>query len=93
VLYDRVQASSREDVQTRYQNTSVAQRGARAPLAAPTAPTILLVEDEASIRRVLERLLRLDGYQVEGVTNGQEALAACERGRTRRFCVICGCRS
>jgi CheY-like chemotaxis protein len=51
----------------------------REPLAAPPAPTILLADDEASIRRILEKLLRREGYQVESVTNGQEALAACAR--------------
>jgi CheY-like chemotaxis protein len=37
--------------------------------------SILIVEDEASIRAVLTEILEDEGYTVAGVTNGMEALA------------------
>lgn len=41
--------------------------------------TVLLVEDEAMIRRVVKQSLELQGYQVLAVENGNEAVAMCER--------------
>ena len=41
--------------------------------------TILVVDDDASIRRMLERTLRADGYCVEAVADGGAALASIER--------------
>ncbi len=35
---------------------------------------ILVVDDEPSIRKYLQTLLEVDGYQVEAVASGQEAL-------------------
>jgi two-component system, OmpR family, KDP operon response regulator KdpE len=35
-----------------------------APTATPAAPTILIVDDEAGLRRVLERILTRHGYRV-----------------------------
>ncbi|HZN66846.1 MAG TPA: response regulator [Tepidisphaeraceae bacterium] len=40
--------------------------------------TILVVDDEASARNALARLLRKEGYDVETAGNGREALAALE---------------
>src|SRR6266446_3346351 len=40
---------------------------------------ILVVDDDASIRRMLERTLVAEGYRVEGVADGGAALAAIER--------------
>lgn len=41
--------------------------------------TILVVDDDAAIRRMLERTLRADGYRVELVADGGAALASVER--------------
>jgi two-component system response regulator MprA len=40
---------------------------------------ILLVDDDASIRRMLERTLAAEGYEVAAVADGGAALAAVER--------------
>jgi two-component system nitrogen regulation response regulator NtrX len=42
-------------------------------------PSILLVDDEANIRRMLGALLRAEGYEVEEAANGNAALLAVER--------------
>ncbi|WCB95487.1 Response regulator MprA [Baekduia alba] len=42
-------------------------------------PSVLLVDDDASIRRMLERTLVADGYAVVAVADGGAALAAVER--------------
>lgn len=43
------------------------------------AEAILIVDDDASIRRMLERTLLADGYRVESVADGGAALASVER--------------
>ena len=40
---------------------------------------LLLVDDDAPIRRMLERTLTAEGYDVEAVADGGAALAAVER--------------
>ena len=40
---------------------------------------ILVVDDERAVREALQRALRLEGYEVELVTDGQEALFALAR--------------
>src|SRR5437870_504825 len=47
--------------------------------AAVSAPSILVVDDDAPIRRMLERTLVAEGYEVTGVGDGGSALAAVER--------------
>lgn len=44
---------------------------------APTSPTsLLLAEDDQSVRESLERALRFEGYEVHAVTDGGQALEA-----------------
>ncbi|MEU6374912.1 response regulator transcription factor [Streptomyces sp. NPDC046909] len=42
--------------------------------AAPAPPRLLVVEDDPSIRMLLESALRLSGYEVFGAATGQDAL-------------------
>ena len=43
--------------------------------------TILLVEDEASVRKVAARMLQTSGYHVLAASNGSEAIRTCEEYR------------
>ena len=43
---------------------------------------ILIADDEINIRRVLEAILKRDGYDVVTAANGEEALAAHEPRRS-----------
>jgi PAS domain S-box-containing protein len=47
--------------------------------------TILVVEDQAVVRKVAERILRAAGYTVITVAGGEHALAVCERHREVRL--------
>lgn len=49
-----------------------ARAGGRAPKA--TAPTVLLVEDDTSLRRVITRLLVRQGYEVLDAGNAEDAV-------------------
>ncbi|MBL8938183.1 MAG: response regulator [Archangium sp.] len=42
--------------------------------------TVLVVDDEASIRRCLKRVLERDGFSVVGAATGEEALEALGAG-------------
>ncbi|MEA5363518.1 SpoIIE family protein phosphatase [Amycolatopsis sp., V23-08] len=56
------------------------------PEPAPTAPTrVLVADDNADMREYLTRLLSDAGYQVDAVTDGQEAL---EAARTAAFDLV-----
>src|SRR5437868_2806331 len=46
---------------------------------APMAEAILVVDDDAPIRRMLDRALRAEGYEVDTAADGGDALAAVER--------------
>jgi two-component system response regulator RegX3 len=49
----------------------------------PVGPTVMLVEDEESIARLLRSYLTGQGYRVVWVTTGEEALAELERHPVR----------
>ncbi|MFD3581049.1 response regulator transcription factor [Streptomyces sp. NPDC058683] len=51
------------------------------PAAAPAPHRLLVVEDDPSIRMLLESALRLSGYEVFGAASGQEALREVEECR------------
>jgi len=53
-------------------------------------PLILVVDDQAEIRQVLEKLLKTNGYQVEDAADGKEAI---EKIKTGLFDVVITCRS
>ena len=57
-----------------------AQRGTRAARVAAMT-RILVVDDDPGVRAVVTDALRLDGYEVEAVANGQAALGAMGRRR------------
>jgi CheY-like chemotaxis protein len=46
----------------------------------PGAPTVLLVDDDASVRQFARLVLEKDGYQVTEATNGLEAIARLSSG-------------
>ncbi len=48
------------------------------PIAEP-APRVLVVDDEESVRRFAERVLRDGGYEVAGAADGPEALRLVEQ--------------
>jgi two-component system, OmpR family, response regulator MprA len=53
----------------------------RGPNGTPTVPHLLVVDDDASLRRAISRALELEGYDVEVAADGIEALACFdERG-------------
>ena len=49
---------------------------------------ILVVDDEPSIRKYLGTLLEVDGYQVEAVTSGPEAIQKIEAGDRPDFIIL-----
>jgi PAS domain S-box-containing protein len=53
------------------------------PVQRPGGGTILLVEDEASLRRATQRLLERHGFEVLSASDGLEALGICERQKGR----------
>ncbi len=50
------------------------------PVNTERGQSILVVDDDASVRRVLTALLEQGGYEVRGVGSGEEALAALDAG-------------
>jgi two-component system response regulator AtoC len=46
----------------------------------PEGPTVLVVDDDAGIREYLDSLLSLEGYRIECVAGGVEALARLDNG-------------
>jgi CheY-like chemotaxis protein len=49
------------------------------PVEEPGAELILVVEDEAVVRKLVRRILESAGYSVLLAANGEEALVECER--------------
>lgn len=49
---------------------------------------VLVVDDEPSIRKYLQTLLEVDGYQVTSVASGQEALEAVQQGDRPDFIIL-----
>ncbi|CAM2069220.1 Sigma-54-dependent Fis family transcriptional regulator [Sulfidibacter corallicola] len=45
------------------------------------SPTILIVEDEDTLRQSLQRVLRREGYQVDSAATAEEGLALCRATR------------
>jgi CheY-like chemotaxis protein len=62
--------------------------GAGRPAGAAGSGTVLVVEDEPSVRRLVERLLRRGGYAVLVAGNGREALDLARRHRGRLDLVV-----
>ena len=50
--------------------------------------TILIVDDEPSTRKCLQTLLRVDGYEVEAVSNGKDAISMIESGDRPDFIIL-----
>src|SRR5919206_1482883 len=50
------------------------------PVPETEAKRVLIADDELNIRRVLEAILKRDGYEVVTAANGLEALAGMNRG-------------
>lgn len=44
-------------------------------------PCVLIVDDDANIRKTLSDILKVKGYAAEGVANGEAALAAAEKDK------------
>ena len=42
-----------------------------------TAPRVYLIDDDASVRKSLSRLLRISGYEVEAFSSADEFLETC----------------
>ena len=49
---------------------------------------ILVVDDEPSIRKYLGTLLEVDGYEVEAVVSGQEAISKIENGERPDYIIL-----
>src|ERR1700676_5447594 len=49
---------------------------------------VLVVDDEPSIRKYLQTLLEVDGFDVEAVGSGKEALAKISTGERPDFVIL-----
>ncbi len=49
---------------------------------------ILVVDDEPSIRKYLQTLLEVDGFDVEAVSSGKEALGKISAGERPDFIIL-----
>ena len=53
-----------------------------------TKEKILIVDDEPSIRKYLQTLLEVDGFDVSAVSSGKEAVERSHHRRNNRMCII-----
>ena len=53
-----------------------------------TKESILIVDDEPSIRKYLQTLLEVDGFEVSAVTNGKEAIEFVSTGEKPDFIIL-----
>jgi len=51
-------------------------------------PTILIVDDDPAIRKMLAEVLGLEGYPYETASNGQEALEILGKGGSSRLILL-----
>jgi two-component system cell cycle sensor histidine kinase/response regulator CckA len=58
------------------------------PPPAPSDRTVLLVDDEPSVRRLMETVLRQRGYSVVAAASGDEALRLLEGPEAARFAAL-----
>jgi two-component system, cell cycle sensor histidine kinase and response regulator CckA len=56
--------------------------------SAAAPPTVMLVDDEPSVRRLVETVLRSRGYQVVTAGGGKEALALLERPEAAGYAAL-----
>ncbi len=61
----------------------VIHRAASDQTEADEPPRVLIVDDDAAIRKMLVDALSLEGFQTETARDGREALALLEDGRRR----------
>jgi CheY-like chemotaxis protein len=52
---------------------------------------ILVVDDEPSIRKYLQTLLEVDGFEVEAVSSGKNALERVNKGERPDFIILDQC--
>ena len=66
---------SGEAITIKVENRTTAKKGAAATIPMPGAdPSVFLVDDDASVRRALTRLLKTAGYQVQTFASAREFL-------------------
>jgi len=53
-----------------------------------TKEKILVIDDEPSIRKYLQTLLEVDGFEVETVSSGKEALSKVKGGERPDFIIL-----
>ena len=68
-----------EDLSAEEHSVVTTVPGEAEPVARPGAKTILVVDDEADIRGMIERLLKGKGYRVVSSDNGRAALALVKK--------------
>lgn len=62
---------------------------APSPVQASSSPTVLVVDDSATIRQTLSKLLQRSGYQILQAMDGMEALEQLQKANGTQIGVIC----